>query len=246
MIKIAICDDDVYFTGELEKSLQQNAISMNIELETDVFFDGSTLEDTIAENDIYDLIFLDIQMQVDGLHVARKIRQRNQNILFIFVSSHEEYLKDLFEVEPFRFLSKPIDQKKFSEYFRAAYQRITERHLYLQFKFNKEIKKIRICDICYFESKNRIVHAYLINGKEEQFYDKLNDLEEKLSKSMFCFLRIHQSFLVNYNCIKKICFSHVVILFPYDKEICLQISENRKKKIRSQLAHLLMEEVKIE
>lgn len=45
-----------------------------------------------------------------------------------------------------------------------------------------------------------------------KFYGKLNNIEKQLVDSKIPFLRIHQSYLVNYRFICKISFSHVAYL----------------------------------
>ncbi len=45
-----------------------------------------------------------------------------------------------------------------------------------------------------------------------KFYGKLNNIEKQLVDSKIPFLRIHQSYLVNYRFICKIIFSHVTYL----------------------------------
>jgi DNA-binding LytR/AlgR family response regulator len=222
----------------LEKTLRAEAEANGIEIEIDVFFDGVMLEKYIRQGNIFDLIYLDIEMsQQNGIEAARHIRETDKSVLLIYISGYEQYLKELFEVEPFRFLSKPLDHSKFSQYFHEAYQRISENNVYYQFNFNKEIKKVALKDVIYFESRNRIIHIYLNNGEEEFFYGKLNDVEKDLKEINQRYLRIHQSYLVNYDYVRKMNFSNLVIE-NNGEQITLQISEDRQKKIRMQLCDL--------
>lgn len=238
MLRVAICDDDFLFTGMLEKTLRAEAEANGIEIEIDVFFDGVMLGKYIRQGNIFDLIYLDIEMsQQNGIEAARHIRETDKSVLLIYISGYEQYLKELFEVEPFRFLSKPLDHSKFSQYFHEAYQRISENNVYYQFNFNKEIKKVALKDVIYFESRNRIIHIYLNNGEEEFFYGKLNDVEKDLKEINQRYLRIHQSYLVNYDYVRKMNFSNLVIE-NNGEQITLQISEDRQKKIRMQLCDL--------
>ena len=68
----------------------------------------------IRAGERYSLIFLDIEMElVDGISAARLIRETDRSVLFIYISGYDSYLKELFEVEPFRFLSKPLEKELF-------------------------------------------------------------------------------------------------------------------------------------
>ena len=236
MVRIAICDDDIRFTAELEEMVCQEAANACISVETEAYSDGSTLVADIKKGYRYDLIFLDIEMErVDGINAARQIRRIDRSALLIYVSGYDQYLKELFEVEPFRFLSKPVDGAKLRKYFHDACARIGEAETYYQFSFNKEIRKVPVKDIVYFESRNRVVHIYMADGSDERFYGRLNTVEKELSKSCQEFLRIHQSFLVNYSYIEKMNFSVVNVLFGNGKRINLKISEDREKAVRSRL-----------
>ena len=238
MLRIAICDDDLKFTGELETLVIQESQNLGIRVETEVFSDGKTLLNSIQNRDHYELIFIDIEMkQVDGITAARRIREIDRTVLLIYVSGYDEYLKELFEVEPFRFLSKPLDHAKFARYFRDSCKRIGETEVFYQYTFNKEIRKAPVKDIVYFESSNRIVYIHLKDNSCEHFYGKLNNVEKELAESRQYFLRIHQSYLVNYDYVKKMNFFNITICFM-DKELELKISEDRQKEVRQQLCEI--------
>ena len=238
MLRIAICDDDFAFTGSLETLVLHESKCIGIRVETDVFSDGKTLLESIQSGERYGLIFIDIEMeQIDGISAARKIRETDRSVLFIYISGYDKYLKELFEVEPFRFLSKPLEEEKFCRYFQEACRRIGETELFYQFTFNREFQKVALKDVVYFESRNRVVHIYLQDGSSAYFYGKLNVVEKELADSRRYFLRIHQSFLVNYDYITKMNFFNITICLN-GKEILLKISEDRQKEVRRQLCEM--------
>ena len=201
------------------------------------FFDGSTIVESIRQGACYDLIYLDIEMpMVNGISAAELIRQMEVPALFIYVSSHENYAVEMSVTEPFRFVRKPIDERIFHEFFMAAYVRIGERSGYFPFTYNKAVRKIPLNRIYYFESQNRIVHIHTLkNGSavsddtENKFYGKMNDVERQLSERNGNFIRIHQSYLVNFDYIKSMNFDRVCM----SDGTVLQISEDRQKAVRT-------------
>ena len=238
MLRIAICDDDSKFTRKLETLVLQESQKLGIRADTDVFSDGKTLLKSFQNGDHYELIFIDIEMeQVDGITAARRIREIDRTVLLVYVSGYDKYLKELFEVEPFRFLSKPLNHAQFDRYFKEACKRINETEVFYQFTFNKEIRKISVKDIVYFECNNRIVYIHLKDGTNEYFYGKLNNVEKELAASRQYFLRIHQSFLVNYDYIIKMNFFNITINYAR-KKMELKISEDRQKEVRRQLCKI--------
>lgn len=171
MLKIAICDDDLGFTGSLENLVLEESRSMGLRVDTDVFSMGIYFEEYTVRRALR-TYFIDIEMeQVDGISAARKIRETDRSVLLIYISGYDKYLKELFEVEPFRFLSKPLDKEKFRRYFKEACHRIGETEVFYQFKFNKEIQKVSLKDVVYFESRNRVVHIFFQDRSTAYFME---------------------------------------------------------------------------
>lgn len=235
MLYIAVCDDEPVITGRIEEQLFELAKEMKIKIDVSVFFDGATLEQNISQGNEYQLIYLDIEMKkIGGIDVAKSLRSMNSHALIIYVSSYESYAKDLFEVDAFRFLNKPINKEKFKEYFTQAVKRLSDRSEYYEFIHKRERYTINIRDICYFESCKRII--YIHTGEQcYQFYGKLNDVEKCMHAKQNSFIRIHQSYLVNYNYIKVIGNDYVELTDGGK----IQVSEERQKGIRQEYCHLL-------
>ena len=197
-MRIAICDDDMAVTGVMDGMLQKIEKEEKIEMEVDVFFGGAGLWEQIQQTGAYDLIYLDIEMKdMDGITVARKIREKDPYTILIFVSAYDSYFRQLFEVEPFRFLDKPLDEKIFREYFLLAYKRISTQNERFAFRFEKRIYQLPLREIVYFESNLRVIY---IHGKDREyrFYGKLNQVQEQMEKMSRYFIRIQRSYLVNY------------------------------------------------
>lgn len=250
MINIAICDDDILITTAIEELLYNIEKEQNIKIDCSVFFDGSTLVENIQQGNYYDLIYLDIEMhKVNGIGAAQIIRGMEIPALIVYISSYEKYLKELFNTEPFRFLSKPIDAEAFRSVFMAAYKRIRQKSEYFAFTYNKEFIKVPLGKIYYFESRNRVIYIHVAkditsqNEKSSQteyrFYGKMNDVEKQLLESNVRFIRIHQSFLVNFDYIKSMNFASITM----SSGTILQISEDRQKNVRTQFCTMAGMEV---
>lgn len=227
MFKIAICDDVISTTTEIETLLSLIANVKNYELDIDIFFDGSALVKQIAAGSIYDIIYLDIEMnELDGIKAAQYIRSLRLPSLLIYISAYDSYCKQLFEVEPFRFLSKPIDTALFNKYFLAACNRLETKILFFPFSFKQRIYKVCIADIIYFESKGRyiIIHT---SKQDYRYIDKIRNVEDFCLKHDLNFLRIQQSYLVNPYYISNLCLSEVTLC----DDVTLPISTKYQKTV---------------
>lgn len=235
MLRIAICDDDLVFASKIESLLYEISEVNVMDIDIEVYSDGIELWEDILNGEVYNLFYLDIEMvQLNGIDVAKKIREKDTSAIIIYISSYENYLIELFEVEPFRFIKKPVDKKIFVQYFYKAYERIIHENVYFDYKFNKVQYKVLTKDIMYFESSGRLINVVDKIGMGK-FYGKLNQVEKELKSGQTPFLRIHQSYLVNYRFIREISFSKVVLMDGTE----LQISEDRQKKIRERYNDLL-------
>lgn len=235
MLKIAICDDEITIVEQIRQYLEEIKKSNNRQFEIVEFYSGVKLVEAVAEKDNFDIIFLDIEMDImNGIHTALKIREIDINVLLIYVSSHEGYFQQLFEVEPFRFIKKPINKKVFLDIFLKATQRLDMSVKDFHFQYNKSIIKIPLKEIMYFDSEKRTINIHTEN-KIYTYYDKLDSVEKNVKNDKIVFIRIHKSYLVNYQYIKQWEYTQVT-LYNGDS---FQISEDRRKKIRKIYMELL-------
>ena len=82
-MKILICDDQIEFINEtkshVEEYMKSHFINYEIEVETNP-------QKILDNNSIYQLAFLDIQMeQVDGLSLAKVLKERNPKMIIFFI-----------------------------------------------------------------------------------------------------------------------------------------------------------------
>lgn len=229
MFRIGICDDQKAFCSQIEGIILENQGVFVEQVEIDVFYSGERLAEFIKNEHDFDLVFLDIEMEgLNGLELGLKIREEmdNQTMQIVYVSGKESYYKDLFDVRPMHFLSKPIDAAKLINDVNLAMK--LNGCLGGVFCYRKAAVtyKIPIKDILYFQSVNREIKITMITG-EDLFYGKLRDIYPQLEGAQF--MKIHKSYLVNYE--------HVVT-FKYDEvrmsnSDCLPISQLKRKEIRA-------------
>ena len=144
MIKVAICDDENVIASQIDNMILTICRKENISVDTDVFYSGSSLEKEILLGTKYDLIYLDIQMKDgDGITTAKNIRKMDENVLLIYVSGYDRYLMDLFRLDVFTFIKKPIDAELFTNTFLDAHRKIGNNRFYFVYRYkNTEYKSL--------------------------------------------------------------------------------------------------------
>ena len=162
MLEIAVCDDDILIAADIEKMLEKLSLIVAIKVEIDVFYDGSTLVDYIKKGKRYDIIYLDIEMRKqNGVEAARIIRRIDKKVLIIYVTSHESFAKEVFEVSAFRFITKPIVPDVFQSDRRVTYIITKKGNRKCYGKLNDIEKRLNEANTYFY----RTHQSFLVNPK---------------------------------------------------------------------------------
>lgn len=237
MLKIAICEDERKYAEDLEWGLKVWAANAGINVRIKKYRDAAGLFDGLVEEGMFDIFFLDIEVDdMNGLEIAELVREQDVLTTIIFVSQYEDYYKEAYNVHPFHFLSKPINPKKLEKTM-DAYMAVRGRNVETFSFYIKRIRySVRINEIIYFFSENRHVTIVCENQKYT-FYGKLGMVQKEMEEKNSCFLRIHQSYLVNMDYVKEFHYKELILFNGQS----LYISRENRKKMR-ELQMLLLDE----
>lgn len=192
MLKIAICDDDISSANVLEKIVCALPVA---DIDTDIFSSGKELIRHYLEGQEYQIILLDIEMpSVSGIETALELRKWSKDVVLIFITAYKEYVYQVFESLPFRFLEKPVDSSKLQGVILDAIRYIEDMKQFFFFKKSTVTYQIPSKEIVYFEAANRKINIHTTNGTDS-FYGKFRSLMDRLDSNYF--VQIHTSFIVN-------------------------------------------------
>lgn len=180
------------------------------EVEIDLFISGKELIKNITKD--YNIVFLDIELDEDktGVDYAKKIKERNQNTILIFISAFVTYFRELAECEPFAFIDKPFNKevKKIYETMDRAVKRLKSKTFSFDFKgYNYNIA---LEDVVYFESRYRVILVHM-EEKELRFYGKLDDVQKEIERITHMFARANKGCYLNVSKIKTFTKSNVTM-----------------------------------
>jgi DNA-binding LytR/AlgR family response regulator len=110
--RVALCEDNPAQRENIAALLRAyQAHNKTVTFGTDVFNNGAEL---LAREAAYDLYLLDILMPgIDGIALARTIRERDTDTPVIFLTSSPDYALEAFSVSAFRYLLKPVKRDEF-------------------------------------------------------------------------------------------------------------------------------------
>ena len=157
MIKVAVCDDLKSVGEDICKRIEKQKTEEKCMAEA--FQTGEELL-TAMEREDYDIYFLDIELSgggIDGYQLAQEIRRREPAVVLIFLSGHEEYACEAFEVGALRFLRKPVVEEKFEEAFRKAVDMVLKGKQIFSYSADYKGKLIPFREIAFFEAVGRKV-----------------------------------------------------------------------------------------
>ena len=197
MLKFAVCDDEKEVRDYLSSRIHDALAAEDLDGRVETFSGAQALvrlyEEEKAE---FDLLFLDITMPgLDGLTAAKRIREKNKDVMLVFITASAEYVFSGYEVRAFRYILKPELVNGFAGVFRDCLKELTKAdEVRFTFQSGAKTVSVPIKEIYYFESDKRKVNLYC-GGRSYSFYGKLDEVETQLKKHDF--VRCHQSFLIN-------------------------------------------------
>lgn len=201
-MKIAICEDDTTQQNILTAALDSYRTPAGEHVQYDVYRNGLDLLASINTH-LYDVLLLDILMPgFTGIETAREIRESNEKIPIIFLTTSQEFAVESYRVHAFDYLMKPVDQKTLFETLDRVYA-VTESTLEnsIMVQTAKAVYVISLSQIEFVEINNRTLSFHLIDGTVKSIAGRLSDYEDALLKHPE-FLKIHRSYIINMDFMK--------------------------------------------
>lgn len=194
MTHIAICDDERDFVTHLTGLLEQYAAETGGEIKITPYYDGIELIEKYDTT--IDLIFLDIQMRlVDGLRAAERIRQMDEKVSIIFLTTLTQYGLEGYKYQAANYIIKPMKYVRL----KAEMNQWMKKHRSddspsIAVSNDSGKYKVFLKSLRYAETFNRNL---LLHTEQENIvcYKSMKELEQLLDGRSF--IRCHTSYIVN-------------------------------------------------
>lgn len=221
-MKIAILDDESSAIKQVEEFLKRFVEEYHVVLQWHTFENPSKFIDCYSMD--YELIFLDIDMPgINGIEVAREIRDRDQDVLIIFITSMGQFAIQGYAVEALDFVVKPVAYEDFVLKMKKALRYLArDTGAGLHLSTTEGIIKLQVRDIFYAEVRNHYLY-YHTNKGVYKVRGTIKEAEQALRE--YHFVRCNQGTIVNLKYVEHLRDKTVVIA---GDEIA--ISRNKKRE----------------
>lgn len=215
MLRIILCDDDPFILKLGAEKINQLIASQGLDARVVSLASGSReLFSYVRNNPSQYLVFLDLdfgQGKLNGIDVAKALRQTDSDCKIVFITNHQEMAMDVLKsgVEPYGFLEKTSDITRLSDGYRRYIAMLlgesreeTETGtpelvtILVHPCMEEEIPILRD-DIVYLETEKNVSHGITYHTMNGSVITIIGTLEEEQKKLGDGFLKVHRSYVVN-------------------------------------------------
>lgn len=210
MLKILLCDDDLFFLSVENRILCDMIKKEGLAAAVSGMVGTAAQALTLIQNNPGDyLVFMDLDFgrnQPNGIDISTLLKKEKSKVRVVFTTNHYEMAMKVLKsgVEPFGFLEKGADTGQLARGLR--------RYIHMALRLGQgeegdaqeilrlhvgagETVELRLSDILYLETDKNISHGityHTVNGSK---ITVIGTLEAEAAKLGEGFLRVHRSFL---------------------------------------------------
>ena len=186
MLRIGLVDDEREFLKVLERRLRRECEKRGISCWIDGFENPELLYFQFAERKAYDVCFVDIEMpQMDGRELAGRIRQLDERVKLIFLTSHREFVRAGYGIGAFDFLTKDRlleDLPETMDHLIRVW--LEEENQYYTIQTSSRYERIPFGDIIYIYKRDQNICIVTKNGETHE-RKSLKKIQEELDEEQF-------------------------------------------------------------
>ena len=198
---VVICDDNIEDMKTLYQFVSRFFDEINCPVNITTFTNG---DDFLNEPNraITKIAFLDIYMAgTDGIEVAKKIREKDKEMVIIFTTVSTDHGLDSYAVYAMQYLVKPIGYAQVKEVLTRASALFADLLRSIEVMSNRLTVKLLIRDIMRIEVLDHACYIHTVSETIKS-YCTLDEIERQLGGNPF--LRTHRSFIVNMRYIEDV------------------------------------------
>ena len=193
-IRIGVVEDDPASCQLVLDYLNRYQQENDEQFTVSVFDDGARIVEKYTP--VYDILLLDIEMsEMDGMAAARRIRERDDKVVIVFITAAPQYAISGYEVRALSYLLKPLPWFAFSQELKKSIDMVRRNgDDSMLIETSNGQMRLNLADILYLESIRHTIVIHTLEGKLS-INGTLKDMEAKLADHHF--FRSNSCYLVN-------------------------------------------------
>lgn len=206
--RVAIVDDSTTDAEFVQGILNSWAELRQANTQTEVFPSAESFLFRYAEDKDWDILLLDIEMgNMDGVTLAKKIRQENDSVQMVFITGFADYISEGYEVAALHYLMKPVKQDKLFAVLDRAVASIQKTERVILLPVGGEMLRLPTSQVQYVEAFSHTV-AIITGTDTIQVKIPISEVEKLLGDE---FIRCHRSYLVGLKHIARLSKTEVIL-----------------------------------
>lgn len=192
--KIALCDDCEADRAYVLPMVERWAEASHHTVCTEVFPSAESFLFRHPGGGDCDILLLDIEMgKMDGVTLAKSIRQTNEAVQIVFLTGFADYIGEGYEVAALHYLMKPIRRDKLFDVLDRAVTALRKAGRTLLLPVEGETLRLILDRVEYVEAFSHTV-CVVTENETLQVKKPISEMETLLGAD---FLRCHRSYLVH-------------------------------------------------
>lgn len=206
--RIAIVDDSATDAEFVQGILNRWAGERQLSIKSELFPSAESFLFRYAEDKDWDILLLDIEMgAMDGVTMAKRVRQDNEAVQIVFVTGFGDYIAEGYEVSALHYLMKPVKQEKLFSVLDRAVSAIQKTERVILLPVGGEMLRLPVSRIQYVEAFSHTV-TIVTTTDALQIKLPISEIEKMLSDG---FIRCHRSYLVGLKHIARLSKTEVIL-----------------------------------
>lgn len=223
--KIAICDDEKSERLLLCKYVEEWAAGKGQKVRLDCFGSAESFLFSWEDEKDYKALILDIEMgSMNGMELARKVRETDGDIPILFVTGYEKYMQFGYDVTALHYLMKPVNKEKFFSVLDRLPEGQKEAEKIL-FQMDEGNSSLPLADIWYVEAEG---HRCTLHTQDTvlSVKESISSVEKRLAEYGQV-VKCHRSYLVNLQHVSLVLKEELVM----DDQGKVPLSRNLRKSV---------------
>ena len=206
--RVAIVDDSYIDAEYVQSILNAWAQRRQAGVQAQRFTSAESFLFRYAEDKQWDILLLDIEMgAIDGVSLAKKIRQDNDSVQIVFITGFADYISEGYDVAALHYLMKPVKQDKLFAVLDRAVAAIQKTEQVILLPVGGEMLRLPVSQVQYVEAFSHTV-AIVTGTDTIQVKLPISEIEKMLGDD---FVRCHRSYLVGLKHIARLAKIEVIL-----------------------------------